>query len=189
MGEFSSLKTRLYFDQFTNELFAYDDDTYTTQDKNSSFQSFYDDYTVSSTIQYEFRRWKKHNLQAGVQYKRDVHREHDLGDPVQRMIDNTLSIGVEDSYRISSSLLLVPGVSWNYRNADIAEKYNADTDIIERLEIGSNAAVNAQLGLFWTFNNKHQLQATISSKNKVRHHEGSIFFPYGTSHTEPIAAR
>ena len=185
LGEFSSLKTRLYFDQFTNELFAYDDDTYTTQDKNSSFQSFYDDYTVGSTIQYEFRRWKKHNLQAGVQYKRDIHREHDLGDPVQRMIDNTLSIGVEDSYRISSSLLLVPGVSWNYRNADIAEKYNADTDMIERLEIGSNAAVNAQLGLFWTFNNEHQLQATIARKTRFATMKDRFSFRMGRAIPNP----
>ncbi|RZF60073.1 TonB-dependent receptor plug domain-containing protein [Sphingobacterium corticibacterium] len=185
LGEFSSLKTRLYFDQFTNELFAYDDDTYTTQDRNSSFQSFYDDYTLGSTVQYEFRRWKNHNLQAGVQYKRDVHREHDLGDPVQRMIDNTLSIGVEDTYRISPSLSFIPGISWNYRNADMAEKYNADTDIIERLEIGSNAAVNAQLGLFWTVNSQHQVQATLARKTRFATMKDRFSFRMGRAIPNP----
>ncbi len=185
IDKFSSLKTRLYFDRFTNQLFAYDDETYTTQERNSSFQSFYNDYTLGSTVQYEFRRWENHKLQAGIQYKRDVHREHDLGDPVQRMIDNTVSVGIEDTYRILPVLSLVPGISWNYRNADIAEKYDEESETIARLDIGADAAVNAQLGLFWSIHSRHQIQATVARKTRFATMKDRFSFRMGRAIPNP----
>ncbi len=186
MGEFSKLKTRLYFDRFINQLFAYDDETYTTQERNSSFQSFYNDYTLGSTVQYEISRWKNHELQAGIQYKRDVHREHDLGDPVQRMIDNTVSVGIEDTYRILPRVSLVPGISWNYRNADIAEKYDGDSETITRLDIGADAAVNAQLGFFWSIHRHHQLQVTLARKTRFATMKDRFSFRMGRAIPNPM---
>src|SRR5690606_36398790 len=131
-----------------------------------SFQSFYNDYSLGGNAELETRLGDKNTLKTGAQYKRDVHRENDLGIPVQKMINNTFAIGVENTYQFSPVLSLVPGLSWNYRNATLAEKYSADTEEIEQLKPGENQPVNAQLGAFYTLTKKHQLSATIASKTR-----------------------
>jgi iron complex outermembrane receptor protein len=76
----------LYYDTFVNSLFSYDDTTYTKQSKGYAFQSFYDDYTLGGNAEFELRALSNNIFRLNVQYKRDVHREHDLGEPVQSYI-------------------------------------------------------------------------------------------------------
>jgi iron complex outermembrane receptor protein len=166
IGEKSKIKTRLYYDTFVNSLFSYDDTTYTTQIKGYAFQSFYDDYTLGGNAEFESRAWNNNVFKFNVQYKRDVHRENDKGEPVQSYIDNTISIGIENTYQIIPSLAVVPGISFNARNASQAQEYNATTKELSDFADSKNNTVNAQIGLFWDIITNHSLQGTVARKTR-----------------------
>lgn len=166
VGATNKVKTRLYYDTFVNSLFSYDDTTYTKQSKGYAFQSFYDDYTLGGNAEFESRAWTNNIFRFNVQYKRDVHREHDLGEPVQSYIDNTVSIGVENTYQILPSLAVVPGVSFNLRNSGEAQEYNATTKELTDFAASKNNAVNAQLGLFWDISTNHSLKGSVARKTR-----------------------
>ncbi|WP_159478345.1 TonB-dependent siderophore receptor [Dyadobacter sp. 3J3] len=166
VGEKSKVKTRLYYDTFVNQLFSYDDTTYTKQTRPYAFQSFYDDYTFGGNAEYESRALAGNIFKLNVQYKRDVHREHDLGEPVQGYIDNTVSLGIENTYQITPALAVIPGVSFNMRNSDKAQEYNAITKEITNFEDSKNNAVNAQIGLFWDINTSHSLKGSVARKTR-----------------------
>ncbi|SEI38323.1 iron complex outermembrane recepter protein [Dyadobacter sp. SG02] len=166
VGEKSKVKTRLYYDTFVNSLFSYDDTTYTAQTKGYAFQSFYDDYTLGGNAEFESRAWDNNVFKFNVQYKRDIHREHDKGEPVQSYIDNTVSIGIENTYQIIPSLAVVPGISFNARNASQAQEYNATTKELSDFADSKNNAVNAQIGLFWDITASHSLRGTVARKTR-----------------------
>ena len=46
------LKTRVYYDNYKNQLNSYDDATYTTISRPYAFKSYYNDYTVGGIIEY-----------------------------------------------------------------------------------------------------------------------------------------
>jgi iron complex outermembrane receptor protein len=166
VGEKSKVKTRLYYDTFVNQLFSYDDTTYTKQTRPFAFQSFYDDYTFGGNAEYESTALAGNVFKLNVQYKRDVHREHDLGEPVQGYIDNTLSVGIENTYQITPSLAVIPGVSFNVRGSDKAQEYNATTKEITNFSDSKNNAFNAQIGLFWDINTSHSLKGSVARKTR-----------------------
>lgn len=166
LGTSTLLKTRWYYDTFVNELFSYDDDTYTSMTRPYAFQSYYDDYTVGGNAEIESRMFDNNVLSLGIQFKRDTHRENDLGEPQQYFIDNTLSIGLENTYQVSPSFAVVPGVSYNARNSVKAQDYDAENDVISDFPANNNSAVNVQLGLFYDINPNHSLKGSVSRKTR-----------------------
>jgi iron complex outermembrane receptor protein len=52
IGEKSDLKARAYYDQFKNELSSFDNNTYSTQNKPSSYNSLYNDYTLGGNLEF-----------------------------------------------------------------------------------------------------------------------------------------
>jgi len=166
VGEKSKLKTRLYYDTFVNQLYSYDDTTYTRQTRPYAFQSFYDDYTFGGNAEYESRAIVNHVFKLNVQYKRDIHREHDLGEPVQEYIDHTLSLGIENTYQLTPALAIIPGVSFNMRGSNKAQEYNAATKEITNFADSKNNVVNAQIGLFWDINTSHSLKGSVARKTR-----------------------
>ena len=166
IGEKNKVKTRLYYDTFVNQLFSYDDTTYVKQTKGYAFQSFYDDYTLGGNVEFESKKWTNNVFKFNIQYKRDVHREHDLNEPVQSYIDNTVSIGIENTYQILPSLAVIPGVSFNMRKSDQAQEYNATTKELTSFADSKNDAVNAQVGLFWDINSSHSIRGSVARKTR-----------------------
>ncbi len=72
-----SAKTRLYYDTYYNVLDAYDDATYTSQIRPSSFHSTYDDYTTGGSLVLEINLYSRNTLSFAFHYKDDVHKEQD----------------------------------------------------------------------------------------------------------------
>lgn len=162
----SYLKVRLFYDRFKNLLRAFDDNTYSTQRRGSSFNSYYNDDTKGGSLEYANRLADRHNLKASFHYKQDRHRENNLGEPVRTFIDQTLSVGVEDVYRLTSRLSLVPGVSYNSRQSLRAENYESATKLITPFAGNNSAALNAQAGLFYTPTSNRQLSLTVARKTR-----------------------
>jgi iron complex outermembrane receptor protein len=165
LGEKHTVKTRWYYDTFVNELFSYDDTTYTTITRPYAFQSYYDDYTIGGNAEIESRVFNNNVLKLSIQGKRDIHRENNLNEPQRTFIDNTLSIGLENVFKLSS-FTFIPGVSYNVRNSVKAQDYNATTQEVSDFPSNKNNAVNAQLGMFYDFNPDHSLRASLSRKTR-----------------------
>ena len=166
LGASNVLKTRWYYDTFVNELVSYDDDTYTTITRPYAFESYYDDYTVGGNAELESRMFNNNMLSLGIQFKRDIHRENNLGEPQRSFIDNTFSIGLETTYQVSPSFAIVPGVSYNARNSVKAHDYDADNDVISDFPSNNNSAVNVQVGLLYDVSPNHSLKGSVSRKTR-----------------------
>jgi iron complex outermembrane receptor protein len=182
----NSIKTRLYFDRFKNNLDSYDDDTYSTQTKAYAFESIYNDYTYGGNVEYNTQLIPKNNLKIAFHFKEDVHRENNLGEPLRHFSDNTVLIGLEDIYKISQKLTLIPGVSYNIRKNKEAQDYNATTKVISDYPTAdASDAYNAQIGLFYQLNNQNQLGATVSQKTRFATIKDRYSYRMGTAVPNP----
>ncbi|GAB4028786.1 TonB-dependent receptor plug domain-containing protein [Spirosoma koreense] len=162
----SYLKVRLFYDQFKNLLSAFDNNTYTTQTRGSSFNSYYNDDTKGGSLEYGSRLTKSHNLKASFHYKQDRHRENNAGEPVRTFIDQTLSLGVEDVIALGDRVSVVPGISYNSRQSLQAENYNSTTKTISPFPGNNSGALNAQAGLFYSPSGQRQFSFTVAKKTR-----------------------
>ncbi|MDQ8010838.1 MAG: TonB-dependent receptor [Flavobacterium nitrogenifigens] len=182
----NSFKTRLYFDRFKNTLDSYDDATYSTQTKPYAFESIYNDYTFGGNLEYNTKIIPKNDLKIAFHFKEDVHRENNLGEPVRHFIDNTVLIGIEDVYKVSSKFTVIPGVSYNIRKNNEAEDYNSTTKVISDFpDAGASDAFNAQVGFFYQLNNQQKLGATVSQKTRFATIKDRYSYRMGTAIPNP----
>ena len=121
------LRTRLYYDTFENLLRSFDDATYTRQSRPYAFNSIYDDYAYGASVELGSSRITDHALRAALQYKRDVHREHDVGMPEEKIEDTIFSLGVEDTWSLSPALSLVGGLGWDRQEGRRADDLQGTT--------------------------------------------------------------
>lgn len=166
LSEQSKLKARLFHDTFVNALFSFDDASYTAQTRPFAFQSYYDDFTLGGNAELETSLTSNNLLKFGVQYKHDVHRENNLGEPQRNFIDNTFSISMEHTYQIISELAVVPGLGFNTRKSVRAEDFDSSTQEITNFPSNGNSAINAQVGLFWDFATNNSLKGLVSRKTR-----------------------
>ena len=182
----NSLKTRLYFDRFKNTLDSYDDATYTKQTKPYAFESNYNDYTYGGNLEYNTKFIPKNDLKIAFHFKEDVHRENNLGEPVRHFIDNTVLIGIEDIYKVTSKFTVIPGVSYNIRKNTEAEDYNSTTKVISDYpSAGASDAFNAQIGFFYQLNEAQKLGATVSQKTRFATIKDRYSYRMGTAIPNP----
>ncbi len=182
----NSFKTRLYFDRFKNTLDSYDDASYSTQTKPYAFESIYNDYTFGGNLEYNTKIIPKNDLKIAFQFKEDVHRENNLGEPVRHFIDNTVLIGIEDVYKVSSKFTVIPGVSYNIRKNLEAEDYNSTTKAISDFpDAGASDAFNAQVGFFYQLNKEQKLGATVSQKTRFATIKDRYSYRMGTAIPNP----
>lgn len=182
----NSFKTRLYFDRFKNTLDSYDDATYSTQTKPYAFESIYNDYTFGGNLEYNTKIIPKNDLKIAFHFKEDVHRENNLGEPIRHFIDNTVLIGIEDVYKVSSKFTVIPGISYNIRKNNEAEDYNSTTKVISNFpDAGASDAFNAQVGFFYQLNNQQKIGATVSQKTRFATIKDRYSYRMGTAIPNP----
>lgn len=162
----SYVKVRLFYDKFKNLLSAFDNNTYTTQTRGSSFNSYYNDDTKGGSLEYGNRIGSSHTLKSSFHYKQDRHRENNAGEPVRTFIDQTLSVGAEDVWALSRKFSVVPGVSYNSRQSIRAENYESATKTITSFPGNNSDALNAQIGLFYSPTMQRQLSLTVAKKTR-----------------------
>ena len=168
----------LYLDQFRNSLEAYDDASYTSMKKKSSFRSWYDDWTAGGSLRVG---WASGQDTAKVfgHFKSDNHHESNttndtakaatknafLDKPDVRDEDRTWSAGAEGAVALPGNLSLCPGFAWNLRDAVRADNllnpsgYNYS---IASFPLGSAQALDAQGTLRWTPSPAQQLRGSVS---------------------------
>ncbi|HWK53774.1 MAG TPA: TonB-dependent receptor [Hyphomicrobiales bacterium] len=145
LGQTEYLRTRVYYDTFYNLLRSFDDNTYTGQTRPYAFNSVYDDYSYGASFELGSNRIDNHALRAGLQYKRDMHREHDLGMPTEKMEDSVFSLGLEDTWSLTQDLSLVGGVGWDRQEGRRADDLQGTTML--EFPVASADGWNAQAAL------------------------------------------
>ncbi len=124
----TTLGTNLHYDRFENTLKAYDNASYNSQARPSSFTSDYDDWTAGGLVSLENRSLENIRLATAVHYKRDHHEQQDAGFPTYTFEDDTASLGIE-AERYFSSGSIVAGVSRDWRDVREAVDTNTGADL------------------------------------------------------------
>jgi len=187
IGSESYVRVRAYYDTFQNLLSSFDDDSYTTQNRPFAFNSVYDDYTWGGGAELGFHPLDNHLLKVAANYKRDVHRENDLGGPRTEFEDETYSVAIEDTITLSQSLEMIGGVSWN-RQESIRADNRIGPDTVLQFDQGSDDAINLQLGLFWTPVADTRLHFTTGRKTRFPTIKDRYSFRFGSALPNPDLA-
>ncbi len=185
IGQRQHVKTRVYYDAFTNLLTSYDDNTYTTITKGYAFKSYYDDYTLGGIGEYSSQLTDWYGVVGSVHYKHDVHREHNEGEPVRTMIDGTYTVALENNLRISSRWSAQAGFSFNNRTSiraeDALEADNRFTDF----PANNNNAYNVQGALHYRPFLNHALQFSVARKTRFATTKDRYSYRMGTALPNP----
>lgn len=162
LGDKSYVKTRLYWDRYTNSLHAYDDDTYTTITRRSSFRSDYHDNTYGGSIELGTSLLPYNLIKVAGHYKFDVHKEHNLPNPWQTYEDEMFSIGVEDTITITKKLYAIVGLSYDKQKSIKAEDWNVTPH--RDFDKADENAWNPMAGLFYSLTDTGKLSLTFEEK-------------------------
>jgi len=163
LGQTGYVKPRFYYDTYENTLKAYDDATYSTQTKKSSWTSIYDDYTVGGSVEGGATVAERHQLRGAAHYKQDVHREHNVGSRTSTYKDETVAVGAEDRIALVEKLALAVGADFAARNSLEAEDVSGKAPV--RFDDNDNQAVNPQAGLFYAVTGG-TFRATVARKTR-----------------------
>jgi len=163
----SYVKTRLFYDIFQNSLYSYDDETYTTMLKKSSFKSSYDDYTYGGSIETGTLLLPYNSLKAAFHFKKDVHREiNKEASPTQRFEDDIFSVGVEDTIDFTQKVYGIAGVSYDWVNSVEAQDLNANNTLVS-FPTDNAGGLNPQGGLFYKFTDTGTFHGSIAQKTRL----------------------
>ena len=150
--------TRIYYDTYYNVLDSYDDATYSTQTRRSSFHSTYDDYTPGGSFVLRTTYIPRNTLSFAFHYKEDVHQEQDnYALPWEKYEAETFSYGLEDNIKITDSLGLVLGASYDVQKP----KYSNGGTLRD-----DDDALNGLGGLVYTFSDATKVHGSVASKTR-----------------------
>lgn len=161
------IKALVYHDTFKNSLYGYDDATYSTMTKSSSFKSKYDDYSLGAHLEYGVELGN-HALTTSANYKKDSHKGYDISKTTnvatlsENYEDHTISFGIEDVYTLSPKWQLLGGISYDIREGD--KIYDTNTAYLDMLALESQSAFNPQAALIYTLDPTSKIRASISCK-------------------------
>lgn len=110
------LRANAYTVNSYNVLNAYDNNTYTTQTKNSSFTSTYDDYSSGVSLIPELNVSKVLSAKFAMLYKRDTHYDQsNYNKPNKKFIAETYTAGTEKNFQVSG-IDIIAALNFNYLN-------------------------------------------------------------------------
>jgi iron complex outermembrane receptor protein len=202
LGSIGYLKVPLYYDRFENSLFAYDDTTYSTMKKRSSFKSNYDDFSAGGSVEFGTGIVPNDSLKIGVQYKDDNHFEGNttndtsrasgsrsfVSKPDIRFRDYTVSLNVENAYTIFDRLTVVPGGSVSRRKAMQAQNLTEPTPYhyaVTDFPMEAETGWNLQLASFFAINKANTINASVSRRARFPSIKDRYSYRLGTAIPNP----
>jgi len=174
IGNNAYLKTRLYYDKFDNELLT----------SPTAAPSIYNDYTYGGSAEFGAQLGQGNLLKASLHIKEDIHREHNVGEPVQTSRDRTLSIGIEDTQKLTEKLELVLGGSYDRREGKRAQEFSTGAGLYD-FRLGDASAFNPQAGLIYRTSDTGNAYATVARKSRFPTIKDRYSFRMGTAIPNP----
>ncbi|RQO37190.1 TonB-dependent receptor [Herminiimonas sp. KBW02] len=160
IGQNSYIKTRVYYDKFTNSLAIFGNANY----NQATSRSFYDDHTYGGSVEYGTKISDVNTLKVSMHLKEDVHKEHDQGGPEQRSADRTTSLGIEDTHKLTNKLDLVVGASYDQRKEKQGQKFA--NGAMTNFPVKDTSAFNPQAGLIYHTSETGNAYFTIARKSR-----------------------
>lgn len=177
LSETTSLKLRLFYDQFKNGLKSFDNDTYTTMTRRYAFYSVYDDHTSGLSAEVTTRAVPYNTLSASFSFKDDVHKNFGFNptspSPDQpETLDEVqiLSIGLQDIITITPKLRATLGFSADHLIGVQTQSLNDDKDTIVPLQCESNPDNASFTGCTpneWTYNPQTSVSYNITERGTL----------------------
>jgi iron complex outermembrane recepter protein len=180
LGDRATLKTRAYWNKYTNLLRSWDDRFQNNQILGRSFDSPYDDTAYGGSAQLAVKLTSEDTLSVAFHYRRDEHNEAQttapLGtaptrqvEPNQRNVESTYSAAVENKLDLSSALRLTVGASYDWRDTSQAEEYGVPVGQTGASRLYSFPLINAsgwnaQGRLDWNGGNDTTAYLSVSSR-------------------------
>ncbi|WP_419867995.1 TonB-dependent receptor plug domain-containing protein [Chryseobacterium sp. CT-SW4] len=174
-----------YYDTYYNKMKQYDDGTFTLLNKNSSFSSVYNDYSLGGILSLTTEAVKNNVITLLVNEKYDSHKEHNeaisadasigqndrRGEPIQRFKDNMFFIGFEDVITFNSFLKAVVGASYNFRNNIKAQEYGThyitgESNVLFDYPKGSDKAFDYKGGIILEPARNHVITLSLSKRSR-----------------------
>ncbi|TKI69331.1 TonB-dependent receptor [Sulfurimonas crateris] len=161
--ENSYIKALAYYDKSKNSLWSYNDATFSSL----QWKSKYDDYSYGARLEYGVELGNNF-LKAAVNYKKDVHRGYDIDTTtdaetlLERYEDHTISVGLEDTYTLSSQWELVGGVSYDRRTAD--EIFDTNTAYLDMLALETQDSFSPQAAIIYSPDKSSKAKFSVSRK-------------------------
>ncbi|MDD3855463.1 TonB-dependent receptor [Sulfurimonas sp.] len=163
----SYVKALAYYDKSKNSVWSYDNATFSSITKNWAFKSRYDDYSYGARLEYGIELGENF-IKAAANYKKDVHRAYDKNKTtnveslVERYEDNTVSLGLEDVYNITSKLEFLAGVSYDKKEAH--EIYDTNAAYLNMLALETQDSFSPQTALVYSLDDSSKVKGSISRK-------------------------
>ena len=173
LGASSYLKAKGYYNTFSNGLDAFDDATYTTQSAPGRFHSPYDDHAYGASLEFGTTPTAANTLKAALHYRTDVHTEQQTSrpthptlmstEPVQEQSQYTWSVALEDTFRVTPSIDIVGGLSYDKYGITRAEEFTDAAGSFEYPKGGSDA-INWQAAVLWRHDRSGEWHASVSDR-------------------------
>ena len=180
------IKSRAFLDIFKNKLKAFDNASYNSQTRPSSFTSYYNDETLGFNVE-SGTAFETHTIQTALHFKRDFHQQNNEGKTPEKMQDNIYSFGVEDVYTAFQNLKIIAGASYNLRKSVFADNVNdvQSNGAFNQFPKNENAAINTQVSTVYTVNQKVDLSLTAAYKTRFATMKDRYSYRSGTSLPNP----
>ncbi|MBN9532873.1 MAG: TonB-dependent receptor [Alphaproteobacteria bacterium] len=186
IGNASYVKTKVYYNTFTNGLFSYDDANFDSQTLPKSFRSYYDDYAYGGSVEFGTPVTARDMLKASFFYRRDSHTEWEtiyhppFTEPNQTTVEDTFSLAAEYTLHVTAALDAVAGVSYDWRHLmqaqDFVDPSMGAPGMFVNYPLADSDAVNAQGALIYTLSPDASVYANISHRTRFP----TIFERYST---------
>jgi iron complex outermembrane receptor protein len=177
LNETTSLKLRLFYDQFKNGLSSFDDETYSEMSRRYAFYSVYDDHTSGLSAEVTTRAIRNNTFSASFFFKDDVHKTrgfnpaNDTPYPPETLDEvQTLSIGFQDILAITPKLRATFGFSADHLVGIQAQPLNDDDDTIIPLQCESdpdNTSFSGCTPNEWTYNPQVSVSYNITERSTL----------------------
>jgi len=182
LGKAGYLRGRAYYDEYRNLLNSYDDATYTTQVKPSSFSSPYHDHTFGGSAEWGTSIGSRQSLRTVFHVKQDNHEEHNTAEPVRQQQGWISSVGAEDTLALSPRLSIVAGVGFDWQTTTKAQGFQQGA--VVDLPAGTTSGLNPQVGVFWSVASG-MLRATVSGKTRLPSMKDRYSYRFGIQVPNP----
>lgn len=191
LGASSYVRGRVYYDVYKNALHSFDDATFSTQKKSSSFKSLYHDWTVGGSLEWGLTIGNRQTVRVAGHVKRDAHEDNNVGEPEKRFDGRTVSGGIEYTYAASSRVSFVTGVSADRQTTTRADDFQKGQviDLIANCKsagstCGGANGFNPQLGLFLSLPTG-QVRLTAARKTRLPSMKDRFSYKMGTAVPNP----
>jgi iron complex outermembrane recepter protein len=174
LGEASYIKSKLYYNTFSNGLFSYDNAQYSRQSLAKSFRSYYDDAAYGGSLEAGTDLIPHNTLKAALHYRRDDHTERQtiysptrFDEPKQKAIEDTWSAAVENTFHATDRFDLAAGVSYDRRLLHKAQDWQGtNTGSFVNYKTTDADAWNLQTAAIYRYSDTGKAHASVSSRTR-----------------------